>query len=78
MKKAKYNPDGIDLSKGKMRSRVGYKKGTFVTDFQQVSDIILNGGYVEIKAQTVKDNGVQTLDLTIHFVPSQDFIEHNK
>lgn len=78
MKKGKYNPDGIDLSKGKMRSRAGYKKGTFVTDLQQVSDIILNGGYVEIKAQSAKDNGVQTLDLTIHFIPSQDFIEHNK
>ncbi len=78
MKKGKYNPDGIDLSKGKMRNRVGYVKGTFVTDLQQISDIILQGAYVEIKAQSAKDNGVQTLDLTIHFIPSQDFIEHNK
>lgn len=78
MKKGKYNPNGIDLSKGKMASRVGYIKGTFITDLERLSDIILNGGYVEIKAQTVKNNGVQTMDLTIHFMPDSNFVEKNK
>lgn len=75
---SKYNPNNIELWKGKMTRRVGYKKGTFVTDLQHLSDIILNGGHIEIKAQSAKDNGVQTMDLTVHFVPSADFIEHNK
>jgi hypothetical protein len=71
MQKGKYNPEGIDLSKGKMVQRAGYVKGTFITELEQLSDIIMNGSYVEIKAQSMKNNGVQTMDLTVHFVPEK-------
>lgn len=68
----KYNPKKIeDLSKGKMTSKVGYQKGTFITDLDQLADIIKNGGQIEIKSQEIrqiKDTTVQVIECRIYFV----------
>lgn len=69
-KTGKYNPEGIDLLKGKTTIRAGYKKGSSFPDINIISDIVLNGGLTELRSQSKKDNGVETIELTIHFVPT--------
>ncbi len=68
---AKYNPKEQDLWKSKMLQRRGYKKGTFITDTNKLSDIIWNGAQIEMKAQEVRDlNGstVQVIECRIYFI----------
>ncbi len=76
---AKYNPKNIeDLSKGKMIQRVGYVKGTFIDDLQSLEDIIKNGGQVEVKAQEVRQSGlnqIQVLEVRIYFVSKSAKLE---
>lgn len=67
----KYNPKEQDLWKSKMIQRVGYKKGTFITDTNKIADIIGNGAQTEIKAQEVRDlEGiqVQVIECRIYFI----------
>jgi hypothetical protein len=69
--RAKYNPDGKDLSKAKMMARVGYKKGTFLTKPEELSQIILNGGYTEVKAQKSRQldgKNVQVIECRVFFI----------
>lgn len=73
--RAKYNPDGKDLSKAKMMARVGYKKGTFMTNPEELSKIISNGGYTEIKARENRDlDGklVRVIECRIFFIDPND------
>lgn len=73
--KAKYNPDGKDLSKAKMMARIGYKKGTFLTNPEELSKIISNGGYTEIKARENRDlDGklVRVIECRIFFIDPND------
>lgn len=68
----KWNPDQIaDLSKGKMTQKVGYHKGTFITDTDVLADIVKNGGQVEFKAREIRDiKGivVQVIECRIYFI----------
>ena len=71
MNNQKYNPGDKDLTKSKMCRRVGYKKGTFVTELDKLVDIISNGGQVEIRAQDVRSMGdsyVDVIECRIYFV----------
>ena len=66
-----YNKEKKDLTKSKLASRVGYKKGTFITDTDLLTSIIKNGGQVEIKAQETRNLGaetVQTIECKIFFI----------
>ena len=66
-----YNKEKKDLTKSKLASRVGYKKGTFITDTDLLASIIKNGGQVEIKAQETRNLGaetVQTIECKIFFI----------
>ncbi len=68
---AKYNPKEQELWKSKMTLRGGYKKGTFITDTNRLSDIVANGGQVEMKAQEVRDlkgTTIQVIECRIYFV----------
>jgi len=71
MQSQKYNPKNLDLSKGKKQSRVGYKKGTFLHNVDDLSDVIKNGGQVEVKAEEVTElNGekISVLECRIYFI----------
>jgi protein-disulfide isomerase-like protein with CxxC motif len=66
-----YNPKEKDLWKSKIVQRVGYKKGTFITDTDKLAHIIQNGGQIELKAQEVRDlkgDVVQVLECRIYFI----------
>lgn len=68
--KQRYNKIGGMLQGGKMIQRAGYKKGQFIADLEKLSDIILNGAQVEMKAQQVNDlKGVQVqvMEVKIYF-----------
>ena len=69
---SKYNPTNIsDLSKGKMRQKVGYKKGTFCTEPEKLVEIMTNGGQVEIKSQESRlldGIRVQMIECKIYFI----------
>jgi protein-disulfide isomerase-like protein with CxxC motif len=70
----KYNKKERDLWKSKMIQRAGYKKGTFITDVNKLSDIILNGGQIEMKAQEVRElkgEKVEMIECRIYFIPEQ-------
>ena len=58
-----YNKEKKDLTKSKLASRVGYKKGTFITDTDLLASIIKNGGQVEIKAQETRNLGTETVQV---------------
>lgn len=58
-----YNKEKKDLTKSKLASRVGYKKGTFITDTDLLASIIKNGGQVEIKAQETRNLGAETVQV---------------
>ena len=67
----KYNPKERDLWKSKMIQRAGYNKGTFITDTNKLSDIVSNGGQIELKAQEVRElkgEKVQVIECRIFFV----------
>ena len=71
MRKGKYNPNGICLFKGKVVAQAGYRKGTFLNDsgLNTISDIVQNGGYVEIKKQGRLDTGAEFMEVKIYFIP---------
>ena len=53
--KKKYNRTDIpDMSKSKMLTRVGYRKGTLIDNELTLSDIIAGGGQIHITAQEVR------------------------
>jgi len=58
-----YNKEKKDLTKSKLASRVGYKKGTFITDTDLLASIVKNGGQVEIKAQETRNLGAETVQV---------------
>ena len=72
MRKQKYNPTNIqDLSKGKVQSKVGYRKGTFLHNIDDLVDVIKNGGQVEVKAEEVRElNGhkISVIECKIYFI----------
>ena len=54
-----------------MIQRAGYNKGTFITDTNKLSDIVSNGGQIELKAQEVRElkgEKVQVIECRIFFV----------
>ena len=71
MANQKYNPKNLDLSKGKKQSRVGYQKGTFLHNMDDLADVIKNGGQVEVKAEEVTElNGerILVLECRIYYI----------
>ena len=63
----KYNPEGKDLTKGKMVQKVGYVKGTSITELDKVVDILQNGGQADMISQEVLNTGVQVMTVKIYF-----------
>ena len=70
MKKQKYNPNNIDLSKGKQQFQQSYVKGQFVSgdNLEFMIDILKNGGKVEIMKEGVKDTNVSFFEIRVYYV----------
>lgn len=72
-KKGKYNPNGNDLTKSKMTFEAGYKakQAYFMPDgHEKFSDIILNGGIIELQKRGTLDNGAEYMVVKVYFMPT--------
>lgn len=61
----------MELYKSKMIQRIGYHKGTFVSDTEKLADIVGNGAQIEIKAQKVREikgEKIQVIECRIFFI----------